>query len=478
MACHALNARAILANFARHNSMIVPRFTLSIVTTNLRVAVSALAVSTFCFAAKAQDAVVTDAPPTPLTHPVDAPAEATPPPALELNPVRREEVHTVSAREGAEVSSEPRRFQYELRATVRGVYDDNINLSQTNKVSDYYIAIEPAITVGFGDITGHLDNYIRLDYAPSILIFTDHSGNDAVQQLVHLEGQHSFGHLTLTLGEDLAILDGTDLGSTTDATTPGGHVNLDVSGRTRVDTYSTRLNASYDLTGKTFLSSGLDSAITEYPSSTLFSSETISGNLFINYRYSDKVTVGIGGTGGYDFVSDPNPNQSFEQANARLSYQATGKVNFNASGGVEFRQFEQSSRGQYISPVFDLSASYQPFDGTNFVLSGNRRTYNSGVFAGQDFSGTTLTASLRQRLARRFFLGVSGGYEYADYFSSVSGVAATRSDNYYFVEPTLDFSLTRFWTVGVYYLHRQNDSSLNSFQFSDNQVGFRTTVTF
>jgi hypothetical protein len=32
--------------------------------------------------------------------------------------------------------------------------------------------------------------------------------------------------------------------------------------------------------------------------------------------------------------------------------------------------------------------------------------------------------------------------------------------------------------VGGYCLHRQNDSSLQSFTFDDNQVGLRTTLKF
>src|SRR6266496_4937247 len=42
-------------------------------------------------------------------------------------------------------SSEPRRFHYELRLTVRGVWDDNIFISHTDRVSDYYFAIEPKL---------------------------------------------------------------------------------------------------------------------------------------------------------------------------------------------------------------------------------------------------------------------------------------------------------------------------------------------
>lgn len=410
--------------------------------------------------------------------------------SVETDSTTNTNVQNVPVAEGGEISAEPRRFAYELRLTVRGVYDDNINISNTDKISDYYFAIEPAITVGFGDITGGLDNYIRLDYMPSILFFADHSENDAVQHLIHLGGQHRFGHLNLVLGEDIAILDGTDIGTTTDASTPGSHVNLDVGGRTRVDTFSTRLNASYDLTGKTFLSSGFISSVTEYPGAGLISSEVFSGNLFINFRYSDKLNVGLGGTAGYHLADAPTPDQSFEQANARASYVITGKINLNASGGVEFRQFENESRGQYVSPVFELGMSYHPFDGTNFSLTGSRRTYNSAVLGGQDFAGTTITASLRQRLFQRLYLGLSGGYQNSDYFSTVdtlppasptgtpTPVVATRRDNYFFVQPTIDLTVTRFWTVGAYYLHRENDSSDTSFQFSDNQVGVRTTLNF
>ena len=377
----------------------------------------------------------------------------------------------------SEVSSEPRRFQYGLQIITRGVYDDNINISQAGHVSDWYFTIEPVLTLGAGDIIGHEDNYIRLDYFPSFFFFLNHSDNDAFQEVISLRGQHRFGRLTLSMGEQIAILDGTDIRSLSDQTSPGSKPNLDVASRTQFQTYNTHLDASYDLSGKTFLSAGANSLITEYNSSSLFSSGDVSGNLFINYRYSDKLTAGVGGTGGYNFVQDPNPGQTFEQANLRLGYQATAKVRLNFTGGIEFRQFENNSRGTYISPVFDLSLGYTPTDSTSFSLSGSRRIYNSAVLGGQDFSGTTITASVHQRFLQRFFIGASGGYENSDYFSTVNGVSATRIDNYYFFQPSIDFSITRFWTFGGYYLHRQNDSS-SGFSFKDNQIGLKTELVF
>ena len=242
----------------------------------------------------AQEASSTTTTPAATSQPVtELTADSSPGP---LNPTADSNLHsTPDLRK--EVSAEPRRFQYGLQITVRGVYDDNINISQTNRVSDYYFTIEPVLTLGAGDINGREDNYIRFDYAPSLFLFADHSEDDALQQLFNLEGQHRFSRLTLSLGEEIAILDGTDLRSLSDASSPGSHANLDVSGRTKFQTYNTRLNASYDLSGKTFLSTGFNSLVTEYNSSSLFSSANIAGNVFLNYRYSDKVVVGVGGTG-------------------------------------------------------------------------------------------------------------------------------------------------------------------------------------
>ena len=102
----------------------------------------------------------------------------------------------------------------------------------------------------------------------------------------------------------------------------------------------------------------------------------------------------------------------------------------------------------------------------------------SGFFADQDFATTAVVLSIQQRLLQRIYLGLAAGYENDDYFSTVRGVNATRDDNYYFVEPSLDVLITRYWSAGVYYLHRQDFSSIDFFSFYDNQIGVRTTIRF
>src|SRR5262249_15599784 len=90
-------------------------------------------------------------------------------------------------------SGEPRRFYYGLLFKGRGVWDDNIFLTQNKKTSDYYFALEPQLTLGVGDITGHSRSYLRLDYMPSGLLYVNHSDEDAFNQLIHLEGGYSTG---------------------------------------------------------------------------------------------------------------------------------------------------------------------------------------------------------------------------------------------------------------------------------------------
>jgi hypothetical protein len=90
---------------------------------------------------------------------------------------------------------------------------------------------------------------------------------------------------------------------------------------------------------------------------------------------------------------------------------------------------------------------------------------------------------VRQRLLQRVYLGFTAGYEHADYFPTVNGVngAASGNDNYYLIEPAVDVMVTRWFTVGAYYLYRTNDSSRppdNRFSYYENQVGFRASFTY
>src|SRR6266699_685836 len=370
-------------------------------------------------------------------------------------------------------SGEPRRFHYELRLTVRGVWDDNIFISHTNKGSDYYFAIEPQITIGGGDIEGRHRGYLRLDYMPTAILFVDHSDEDAFNPLIHLEGGYSWTKLTLRFTESIALLESANLNSIFDTT--GLWANTDASAPTRVNIFYTSATAKYALTPKISLQGEFNSPSYVYPGN--ISNYTISGGLYLYYNWLPKVSVGIGGTFGYNWVDAPSTDQTFEQVNVRFNYEVTAKVGLYASGGVEFRQFD-GNRDTYDTPVFEVGATYHPFADTNLSLAAGRRIYNSGFLANQDFADTYFTARLQQRLFRRLYFGLGAGYENSDYFAAKDNVSAPRNDDYWFIEPSVDVLITRWLSAGVYYLHRQDVSSVDFFSFYDNQVGVRATLRF
>src|SRR5881275_2232876 len=370
-------------------------------------------------------------------------------------------------------SSEPRRFHYELRLTVRGVWDDNIFISHTDRVSDYYFAIEPQITIGVGDIEGRNRGYLRLDYMPSAILFVDHSDEDAFNQLIHLEGGYSWTKLTLRFTESIALLESANLNSIYDTT--GLWANTDASAPTRVNIFYTSATANYALTPKISLQGEFNSPSYVYPGN--ISNYTISGGLYLDYNWLPKVSVGIGGTFGYNWVDAPSTDQTFEQVNVRFNYEVTAKVGLYASGGVEFRQFE-GNRSTYDTPVFEVGATYHPFADTNLSLAAGRRIYNSGFLANQDFADTYFTARLQQRLFQRLYFGLGAGYENSDYFAAKDNVSAPRNDDYWFIEPSVDVLITRWLSAGVYYLHREDSSNEDFFSWEDNQVGVRATLRF
>src|SRR2546423_4422027 len=370
-------------------------------------------------------------------------------------------------------SGEPRRFHYALQLTVRGVWDDNIFISHSDRKSDYYFAIEPEITIGIGDIEGRNRTYLRLDYMPSAILFVNHPDQDAFNQLIHLEGGYSTGRLRLSLVEDVALLESANLNSIIDTT--GLWANVDASAPTRVNIFNTRLRAQYDLTGKLYLQGELDSYTYFYPGN--ISDYTVSGGLYLYYNWLPKVSVGFGGTFGYNWVDNPTPNQTFEQVNARLNYQATAKLSLYASAGAEFRQFD-GNRSTYTTPVFEVGVTHHPFEGMTINLAAGRRVYNSGFLAAQDFADTYVVGRFQQRLFRRLYFGFAGGYENSNYFAAADNVSAPRNEDYWFVEPSLDVLITRWLSAGVYYLHRDDSSNIDTFSFDDNQVGVRATVRF
>jgi hypothetical protein len=212
------------------------------------------------------------------------------------------------------ISGTARRFQYAFHVALREISDDNVNLSATNRLPDYYTSLELGVKLGVGDTVERQANFLAIDYSPRFTFFAENSRFNSIQQISRLEGQYGFGRLTVGLSQEIQLLDGNDINLSTGIDSTVNRVNLDVSGRTRLNVYTTSLNANYSLTGKTFLTGNLSYTVSDY--ATLISSSIIAANAYINYTYSPKLAIGVGLAGGYNLVDSPSQSQIFEQVNA------------------------------------------------------------------------------------------------------------------------------------------------------------------
>jgi hypothetical protein len=386
------------------------------------------------------------------------------------------EIATPPEEDPEEVASTPRRFRYAITVEVRGVYDDNVTLSRgAERRDDFYTAFMPQLTAGIGDVDTRQENYIALNYTPTALFYVDNSDFNTIEQVGRLEAQWRIRRVALRLTQDFASVQSSNLNV---ADPDGGfanQANLDIGGRRRVTRYATRLDASAELTGKTSLRLGASYSVDDPEG--LIGSDTLTATAAVDYRYGPKLSLGLGVSGGKQYVEEPSPDTTFQQVNLRGTYELTGKMRATGSAGVEFRESEDGMQ-QNISPVFAFGLAYAPFDGTQVDISATRRTLNSASAIGQDFTSTQLTVTARQRFLQRIFVNLSAGIQEQTYFSTFTGVSTDRDDNYYFIAGGIDVRFTEFWFAGVFFTHRENQSSLDVYSFDSNQYGIRTTLTF
>jgi hypothetical protein len=103
------------------------------------------------------------------------------------------------------------------------------------------------------------------------------------------------------------------------------------------------------------------------------------------------------------------------------------------------------------------------------------RNLSASYFAGQTAEATSINVNLTQRLLKRFFLGLTGGYANTLYH----GATDSRQDNYSFVSASLNtVILKRRGTVSLFYSASKNSSNVPGFAYSSNQVGFQLAYRY
>lgn len=351
----------------------------------------------------------------------------------------------------AEPDAQSRSWKVNLHASASNYYDSNILSSHSHRESDDVSNLSAGGGVTLGDYTARQYNYLISDYTGIAELFGSHGNLDAYEQKASLEAQILSGHFTFHGDFQFQDLD---------------DENIDTNGRTRREYYTGDLDIRYSLSDKSYLEG--TGKITDASYTSYLDSNDESGAISFNYLPDPDVTLGLGILGGVLNVQHTG-SQTYEQILASAKVAATEKFTMSASGGVEDRQ-TPDDKG-LVNAVFDLGASYAPFEGLALTLDGYRRVVNSALYLGSDFIATGISGGASYDLSSRFSLSLQTGYVNDDYRDVTGNGVSERTDDYFFVRPAFAYIASRYLKFELFYNYQTDDSSVETSSFDSAEAG-------
>lgn len=350
------------------------------------------------------------------------------------------------------------RLPIQLGITATAYYDDNIYAAPKGgpKTSDLIWSITPEIGWNSASETG-ADNSVQFAYAPSFVFYQDHSQNNTIDQ----SGQFSYAYHGAK--DDLII---------SEAAASVQDTNADYGGLVKDTSFITEVNFTHTFSAKTSLNVVARNMIVDYDPG--YDSTEWTGEAYLDYQTLEKISLGVGGLVG--FADLDGPNQTFQQANLRVDYTPSEKLQFTATLGAEFRQTE-GNNSNTVTPDFSLSGTWEPQEGSNLTLNAYRHYDYSGKFFGEDYLATGFGVSYSQRLLNRFYLVLGASFEDAQYDSNLTSESTGQSYDYVSLRPALIYKPTEWCKLTVFYNYRRNISDSLS-DFTDNQVGIEARFTY
>ncbi|MGO9527326.1 MAG: outer membrane beta-barrel protein [Verrucomicrobiia bacterium] len=313
--------------------------------------------------------------------------------------------------------------------------------------------VSPGLLVGIGK------NW-TLDYTPTWTFYSDtqHHGtnelHDTLDHAVALSGGLTHGDWVFGFSQTYTRSD-----------TP----LIVTGGQTLEDSFVTTLTGSYRF--NTVMSMDLSGIQTlTYPDG-LTNTREWSTLDWLNYQFWPRLDGSLGIGAGYDNVS-AGVDSVFEQYQARVKWRATDITSVQIHGGLEDRQFLFSTAGDLVNPIFGAEVKYKPFEVTALVLDADR-TVSMSPFLDEVIEATDVTASLSQRLLKKLFLSVGGGYHWDTYVSTSSTASTGRRDEYYSISASLTCVILKHGTMAATYQHSGDSSTEAGFGYNSNQFGFQ-----
>ena len=358
---------------------------------------------------------------------------------------------------------------------ARVTYDDNIFIQPRNRVEDFIFTLSPGLAIGIWDAEkrrtdGFLDrtdaatvidkgrgSFFVVDYTAILLGFAKTDSQNAFDQDARLDGRWQAERWSLGIGARYESKSET---------------NTDIGTRIRRETVSAEVTASYRVSEKTAIDASASFRANDPEDFVRTTGWRVES--FASYEATPLVRVGFGGAVGGVKV-EGGSGDVFERILARAAYKYSDKLDFEARGGVEFRQSDGQA-GDRTNPIFSVAANYEPADGTRIGLEAYRSVETSEFRPEESYERTGIVASVRRAVQAGVHLRLDAGYQESDYTGLASEVG--RRDRYFFVRPGLLYNFADWGNAGLTYEFRQNDSNRESSTFNNNQVNFQVNLIY
>lgn len=347
------------------------------------------------------------------------------------------------------------------------VYDDNILLSARDQKADTAFTLAPKADYRSGDLKRKRNGYGTFSYSPEAVMFLSESSENAVDHHVLADIQERFGDWLVGMDGGFERLSGA---------TP------DLGDRVERSEWKGRLRAAYDFGGDISADTALGFRAVKYAEGNFADYTEWLSETYVGYQINGAFKVSAGaGFGGLDV--DSYGKQTFQRALVRVNANPMENLSLEGSGGAEFRQTDS---GNDTTPVFRVSANTSPLDGTTVGLEGFREVNASGSQPGQNITRTGAAVQVRQQIGEHLSAGLSAGVETSEYQQAgdcecdpVTGKeTSARSDDYFFVRPSVRYEFTEGRRAELYWSFRQDDSSVSDFSFEGNQIGLSVLFDF
>ena len=355
-------------------------------------------------------------------------------------------------------------------------YNDNIFIRPV-KTGDFVTTFEPGVIFAAGDFRDVLprlgniphvyappaddtlpQRYVYLDYHPTFYIFAKNGQQDAVDESVSLLGGYAFPKLLLNGDLQYLKLSSED---------------LDAGKRVDRSFYMGNVTSTYTYSDKTSLEFNFYANDREYPDPYVSSTEVINRD-YIDYLYGPKTSLSAGVAFGH-ISYDTSADQTYEQFLLRLTRMQLVKIDFTVEGGLDYR--ENSSGGDMATGIFDLNATFRPYDGTSLSFIASRDIEPSAL-RNDVITYTRVGISAQQRLLYRIYLTLQGTYANAVYKAVADVPTPSRKDDSEELDVTLDTDVTRYASIQVSYVFRNDASSSGERTFTQNIGSFKLQLTY